>query len=77
MARRKKRSVRKAPRRAMSSGASCAPGGSKCWGWLILIVGVLLLLRDLGQWDFWGVNWWTLAFLAVGLKKLCSGYNCS
>jgi len=78
MAKRRKRAARKAPRRSVSKtsmGASCAPGGGKCMGWLLLIVGVLLLLRDLGQWDFWNLQGWTLLFLILGLWKLCKGYK--
>jgi len=74
MARRKK-AVRRSASKSM--GESCPTGSSKCWGWLLLIVGVLLLLRDLGHWDFWNVQGWTLAFLALGLIKLCKGYKCN
>jgi len=44
-------------------------------GALILVVGVLFLLRDLGIWNFWDVQWWTALFLLFGLGKLC-GAGC-
>jgi len=36
-------------------------------GWLLIIVGILFLLRDLNVWDFWNISWWTAGFLLVGL----------
>lgn len=36
--------------------------------WLVLIVGVLFLLRDLNVWDFWNITGWTALFVLVGLK---------
>jgi len=48
---------------------------TKMSGALILVVGVLFLLRDLGIWNFWDVQWWTALFLLFGLGKLC-GAGC-
>jgi len=48
-------------------------GCAKCCkmgGGLFLLVGVLFLLVDLGMWDFWGIQWWTAAFLLLGVGKL-------
>lgn len=49
----------------------------KMSGWLVLIVGVLFLLRDTGVWGFWGIQWWTAAFLLFGLAHIgmagCAG----
>jgi hypothetical protein len=43
------------------------------FGLLLLLAGVLFLLQDLGKWTFWGLNWYTVAFLMFGIKKLsCS-----
>lgn len=45
---------------------------SKCMtvcGLLMLALGVCFLLVDLNVWSFWGVNWWTAAFLLFGLGK--------
>lgn len=36
-------------------------------GWLVLIVGILFLLQDFGTWNFWGIHWYTAAFVIVGL----------
>ncbi|MBD3259202.1 hypothetical protein GF371_01065 [Candidatus Woesearchaeota archaeon] len=45
------------------------------WGIIILVIGILFLLVDLGKWDFWGLQWWTLAFIILGLCKLCWAMN--
>ncbi|MFC1753440.1 hypothetical protein ACFL96_08610 [Thermoproteota archaeon] len=37
---------------------------------IILILGILLLIRDLGYWDIWNIQPWTLAFLLVGIAVL-------
>ena len=63
-----------AKRKAKARSCPTGSGTSKCWGWLLLVIGVLLLLRDFGYWNFWNLQGWTLLFLAVGLWKLCAGY---
>ena len=45
---------------------------SKLVGILLLIIGIFFLLRDLSIWDFWGIQWWTAAFLLVGVVSFCS-----
>ncbi len=35
---------------------------------VLIIVGVLFLLQDRGAWHFWGLSWYTVAFLLLGLK---------
>ena len=48
-------------------------GCSKCkmiCGVLMLLAGVLFLLRDLGMWDFWNIQWWTVVFLLMGVGAL-------
>jgi len=42
----------------------------KVGGTLFLAAGLLFLLQDLNVWTFWGLNWWTVAFLLVGLAKV-------
>jgi len=42
-------------------------------GVLLLVLGLLFLLVDLGAWAFWGVSWWTALFLLVGLCSLAGG----
>jgi len=37
-----------------------------------VIVGILFLLQDLAIWDFWGISWYTVAFIMVGLYCLMS-----
>ena len=44
----------------------------KLWGVIILILGILFLLVDVGTWDFWGISWWTALFVIMGLGHLCS-----
>ena len=36
--------------------------------WVTLIAGILYLLADLGIFEWWGTfNWYTIAFLLIGL----------
>jgi len=44
----------------------------KCTAKLVLAAGVLLLGADLGWWGLWGIQWWTLAFLILGVKGMWS-----
>ena len=39
-------------------------------GLLVLILGILFLLQDLAIWNFWGVSWYTAAFLLVGIAHI-------
>ncbi len=48
---------------------ACKKCSTLC-GVLVLVAGVLFLLRDLGQWNFWNVQWWTVLFLLWGLGSL-------
>ncbi|MFH1064514.1 MAG: hypothetical protein V1729_05515 [Candidatus Woesearchaeota archaeon] len=41
---------------------------------LLLLLGVAFLLKDLGVWNFWGVNWWTALILFFGLSHGCSAH---
>ncbi|GEM_PF-1303283 len=48
---------------------------NKCMGitgWLFLVFGVLFLLQDVKVWNFWGLNWFTIAFLLYGLTHIAS-----
>ena len=40
-------------------------------GWIFLILGVLFLLKDIGNWGFFGINWWTALFIVMGIGKIC------
>ena len=45
-------------------------GCSKCQtigGVLLLLAGIGFLLADLKQWAFWGLNWWSVFFVLMGL----------
>lgn len=43
-------------------------------GFLLLVFGVLFVLQDLGVWSFWGLNWYSVAFLVGGLAMV--GMSC-
>ncbi|MEK6932246.1 MAG: hypothetical protein AABW56_00430 [Nanoarchaeota archaeon] len=43
----------------------------KVFGWVLLIVGILFLLRDFGAWNFWNIQWYSVAFVLVGLGAGC------
>ena len=38
-------------------------------GILWLFAGIGFLLQDLDKWNFWHINWWSVAFLILGLAK--------
>ena len=56
----------------MSMGGMCKCPHHKTFGWVALIAGVLYLLQDLGWINWWGLNWWTVAFVLIGLGAFCS-----
>ena len=37
---------------------------------LVLLLGVALLLVDLGVWKFWNIQWWTGLLLVMGVTGL-------
>ena len=48
-------------------------GCKKCTmmcGWSLLVFGVLFLLRDLGYYNFWNVQWYTVLFLLWGVGSV-------
>ena len=45
---------------------------TKSCGALLLLFGVLFLLVDLGYWNFFGLQWWTVLFLLAGIGGLAS-----
>ncbi|MEK6907531.1 MAG: hypothetical protein AABW45_03300 [Nanoarchaeota archaeon] len=53
-------------------GRTCNCQHHKIFGWVVLLAGVLYLLSDLGWVGWWNVNWWTVAFVLVGLGTMCS-----
>ena len=49
---------------------------NKCsglFGGLLLLAGLAFLLVDIGVWTFWGVSWFSVAFLLVGFAKVAKG----
>ncbi|MBN2458998.1 hypothetical protein JXB28_01835 [Candidatus Woesearchaeota archaeon] len=41
--------------------------------WVILLIGVLYLIRDIMYWRYWwSLSWWTAAFLVIGVGGLLS-----
>jgi hypothetical protein len=57
-----------AKRKAASCDSTCMPG-TVC-GVILLIIGILFLLVDLGKWNFWNIQWWTVLFLLWGIFTL-------
>ena len=56
-------------------GGICGCSHHKTFGWVILVIGVLFLLRDFGVGGIlglWDIQWWTVAFVLVGLAALCA-----
>lgn len=53
---------------AAAYDATCM-SGTVC-GVILLIVGILFLLVDLGKWNFWNIQWWTVLFLLWGIFTL-------
>jgi len=41
-------------------------------GGLFLVLGVLFLLRDLGKWNFWNIQWYTAILIVVGVGHIAS-----
>ena len=50
--------------------AACAPMSGTVCGVILLIIGILFLLVDLGKWNFWNIQWWTVLFLLWGIFTL-------
>ena len=48
-------------------------GCKKCMtmgGALLAVLGAVFLLRDLGVWNFWNIQWYSALFLLMGVGKL-------
>ncbi|MFC1723807.1 hypothetical protein ACFL0V_06720 [Nanoarchaeota archaeon] len=41
---------------------------------VLLLLGILFILRDLGVWNFFNIQWWTALFLVAGFAML--GMHC-
>jgi hypothetical protein len=45
------------------SGCDCTT-----MGWVMLVVGILYLLSDLGAVSWWNFSWYTVLFILMGIK---------
>ena len=37
--------------------------------WIVLIIGILYLIKDIMAWTvWWDLNWWTAVFVLMGLS---------
>lgn len=52
----------------------CAKCMKMC-GAITLAVGIGFLLRDFGMWNFWGISWYSAAFILLALGK-CGAASC-
>ena len=64
-----------------STSGACSTGGcpKQCamtGGIVLLVIGILYLLQDIGTISWWTYSWWTVLFILLGLKKLTCGMNC-
>ncbi|MCF7866880.1 hypothetical protein K9L67_02875 [Candidatus Woesearchaeota archaeon] len=50
----------------------CCEKCSKMTGALVLIIGIIFLLGNLKVWNFWGIQWYTVAFILGGFTMLGS-----
>ena len=48
----------------------------KIGGVVFLVLGVLFLLQNLGVWNFWNIQWYTVLFLLFGLVHLKGCPDC-
>ncbi|AJF62518.1 MAG: hypothetical protein QT11_C0001G0370 [archaeon GW2011_AR20] len=54
-------------------GGMCSCPHHSWFGWIVLVLGVLFLLQDLGLITWWGwLNWWTAAFVLFGVAGFCT-----
>ncbi len=48
-------------------------GCAKCRmfsGALLLVLGLLMLLQNIGTWDFWGIQWYTGVLIIFGFGSV-------
>ena len=53
-------------------------GCSNCYkigGATLLVLGLAFLVKDLGYWRFFGVEWYTALFIVMGIGSIASA-NC-
>lgn len=61
----------------MGKGAVCNCPHHKIYALVLLVVGILFLLQGMGKFAFWNLDWWTVAFILIGLGKLAGCRCCS
>ena len=44
----------------------------KIGGAIFLVLGIVFIMKDMGKWDFWGINWWSAVLLVYGLVHIAS-----
>ena len=47
---------------------ACMGHYAPVWGVIVLIIGLLFLMQDLGTWNFWGLQWYTVLFILAGVS---------
>jgi flagellar motor component MotA len=52
----------------MNKRGCCFGQYAPVWGIIVLIIGILFLMQDLGTWNFLGINWWTIVFILAGIS---------
>jgi len=52
-------------------GNICSYPHHSIFRWAILIIGIFYLFNDLGWWMLWNIQWYTVAFLIIGLTGGC------
>ncbi len=45
------------------------------FSWVVLIVGILYLLSDMGTISWWNYSWYTVVFVLWGLMGVMGGSN--
>jgi hypothetical protein len=55
---------------AKAKRAAKKKGGSMWFGIVVLIVGILYVLCDLGVWDCFGIAGWSAFFVLAGVMML-------
>ncbi|MFH1174284.1 MAG: hypothetical protein V1725_04070 [archaeon] len=49
----------------------CCEKCSKMGGLLFFLFGIIFLLQNLNVWNFWGIQWYTVLFVLMGLGMIC------
>lgn len=67
-------------RKKQLGGNMTCSGCGRMGGIALIVFGIIYLLVDLGVWNFWGISWWTMAFLLIGIGSIgcasCADCQC-